>query len=167
MRKLLPYLLTTILFGITYVVSQISSDESFIWLYGRDSHWITMGKVRIDFQRIVFTELIAYAFVLISAYEIIATNTDKFARRLIKSLMTIFIIYFVDGLIYYKIIDNGIPNMYEYRGGVPANINFIVAIIFSTIGLIVLEIIRFIVFKIIARERLRKFLPNWVLEQEP
>jgi hypothetical protein len=152
-KTFLPYGLTIVLFIILYTVTYAIPNERLFWLYDSKSYWRDHYVLKLDLHGFIFTELLAGVIIFVNLYEVIWKRNERFFRRLIKSFISIILVFILNYFVY-KIIDNGIPNEYEYRGGVPAISDFFVIVIYFTVELILLEIINFLYGKFISESRI-------------
>jgi hypothetical protein len=141
----------------------IPNDKLYLG-FGKNWGEVKMNN-KIPLHLVIYTYGLVLFLIGLNAFEIFTSLKNKFFTRLIKSLLTVILIYSINAFLY-KLIDNQVLNLYWYPRGNPATFYCFVTLIFTTVGICGLELINVILFKLITREQLRRFLPVWIIEKE-
>jgi hypothetical protein len=97
---------------------------------------ITNNKVHL--QTAIFTYGLTFVLLTINLLEIITTREDRFLLRMAKSILTILLTYLTAALTF-KLMDVKTLNLFYYYRGTPANIMVFVTMLFTTLGMFLLE----------------------------
>lgn len=138
--KTVPYLLTIIVFDIIYWVTMLIPNRDLYLGFGNDWQEV-INNNKLPLHREIFTYGLALVIVVVNLLEIIKIKNDKFLPRLIKSTATILLTYLGAGFIY-KFLEVNTWNLFYYNRGNPAHGLMLLAILYTFLGLIVLEFLK-------------------------
>lgn len=159
-RRVTPYLLTILIFVITYWVTMVIPNKILFLGYGlEDKEVIDNNKIQLHLY--IFNYGLTLILLGVNALEILSTKQDKFWFRLLKSMVTIFLIYFITHFIF-KALETRVWNMHYYPRGTPASLWCIVTMFLVSVGIIILEGFKRLLLLKFDKADILKIVPHWV-----
>jgi hypothetical protein len=153
-RIALPYLLTIILFVILYGMTQLLPVNHF-----RMCPECAIPKWnKLAVQMGLFTVGLTVVILLINLYQIVTVKKDDFTPRFWWSLATIIVVYGWNSLLYRLFVQS-----FDFYNA-PAFLYGIVTFMVVNVGLLVLDGMKAIVFKIYQEDKIKARLPEWLRE---
>ena len=160
LRRITPYFFTIAAFLIIYWLTMIIPNRQLFLGYGSESKEV-LDNNKIPLQLYIFNYGLVLCMVAINALEIISTQHDRFWHRLLKSLLTIILIYLLTKLIF-RLLDTRVFNMHYYPRGTPANLWCTVTLIITSIGLVILEGFKKIYLQRFKKSAICRYIPGWL-----
>ena len=159
-RRITPYLLTILLFVVIYWVTMIIPNKTLFLGYGLEDNEVTDNN-KIQLHLYIFNYALALVLLSINCLEIFSTKQDKFWLRFLKSIATIFLVYFISHYIFKK-LDTRIWNMHYYPRGTPANLWCLVTMILTSCEIIILEGMKKLLLLKFDKTDILKVIPHWL-----
>lgn len=159
-RRIIPYLLTVILFSLIYWLTMLIPNKTLFLGWALESSEV-IDNNKLPLHLYIFNYGLTLFLLTVNLLEIISTQRDRFWFRFIKSFTTIVLIYIVTYFIS-KQLDTKIWNMHYYHRGAPAFIWCIVTVTLFSIGLVILEGLKELYLLRFEKSFLIKFIPNWL-----
>ena len=148
------------MFIIIYWVTMIIPNKTLFLGYGlEDNEVINNNKIPLHFY--IFNYGLTLVLVGVNTLEILSTIQDKFWLRLLKSISTIFLVYFFSHFVF-KTLDTKVWNMHYYPRGTPANLWCISTMILTSVGLIILDGIKRLMLLKFDKTDIVKIVPRWL-----
>ena len=156
----MPYFLTVTIFVLTYWVTMIIPNKTLFLGYWLDTNEVVNNN-KISLHLYIFNYGLTLIILAVNFLEILSTKQDKFWLRLFKSILTIFLVYFIGHYIF-KSLETNIWNMHYYPRGTPANIWCIVTIFMTTVGIVIIEGFKKLYLLKFDKSTIGRFIPKWL-----
>lgn len=162
-RVLYPYIITVLLFVTVYVLTLLIPNR--VLYLGLADNWLEVKlNNKIPLQTEIFSFGLIFFLACVNLFQIFTQVNDVTTARFCYSLLSIVVIYLINwGL--YTVIDNKVWNLYYYFRGAPASLFGIMTFVLMNPVLLGIDLMVFILFKFISREKLTRHLPNWIVEK--
>jgi len=158
-RQLIPYAIIIIAFAFIYWLTMTVLYNS-IPGYADLSWPDSMRKSRLLLQQEIFVYGLISALLVVNLLEIITVDSNNFLLRLLKSMLSILLVFFSCKGVYWLMGEPRVLNLFYYYRGTPAIITCVLCIVLMFFSLIIAELIQLTIFAFIPKEKITRLIPD-------
>ncbi|MBO9729546.1 MAG: hypothetical protein J7623_12990 [Chitinophaga sp.] len=166
LRSIFPYIAIVFLFAFVYWLTMVIPTETLYAIFGEkwQNNW---RSTKLAIQIGIFDYGLTPSILMVNILEYCTTAEHGLFRRILKSTLTIILVFITAWCIYQLMGAPKVFNMYYYHGS-PARLWCTLIIVFTFLSLIVLELMLIFLFSLIPKEKIIRRIPSWLrIEARP